>query len=874
MTWIGLASTLFCGLAGFTLLGAGPSARAAEQHLTADVEVLFPIEGAKLRGGGVSALAPATMERLDAPASPDGKAMLRLASGKAPVQGAWWFPGHLPLTPEQAMIGNRDARIVLEITSANPVKANVSVSWRVDGESGEWVGSGATEFSAEQVKRVELPIPPLKEGAKLTGLTMGFDQPGIYQIRRLSIARKSAVMVDPIENGVLRLAKEVKITGRAAAGVDQVVLRFRPEKGEGQAVEKAVAVTDKQFGLSVSQQDLTAGLAYAVTVEPQGRPAEASPAQRLFVFPALTGKQCPPVTRQGADLIREGKRFGFIGVNYTQFYLGLSLRANYEAIAEDLLQMKGWGIRVVRVPIDFGMIQPALGVMPDNPQYKELMAKHGMDPAYVEQLDYFVALAGELGIYTILDWHGMAVDPYRYFLGGNENQRKEGKPGTAVAYLAPSNRERGEFDLSNPKHVEALMNAHRWAAKHYRGNPNLLGAEIPYNEPHTKYMAIEANWRRITDLAAAAVAEGDPDRLTFWLQPSYSHNNLMPSATWLKPDRSSGGAPHFYQANGPVPTRPDAKSMKEPWLARESEGTFGWSFPAVMMPLSAVDFPVYNGETGAHGAQMVLPDLTPIEATSLLIEAQIFQEYATGMVGRLEWTLWRNEGVFEPYKDVYSQLFNRYAPVFEAGPIDRHNAEVAFVQHPEASPSSNGHNFGCIPFAKASLDLHLGHVHYLTDDQFRYIAAAELSVGLEQVVEAAQTLKYKAVIADRRHLDPRTVSMLKRMELPVLWLDRSEDLTADQLAAFLEKAGVAVDGKTPRELQIAVGPEHLVIYRRLDGGVNPAKAFPIIRHTGSFQLIDENGKTVFRGDAEALAKQGIDIDLPLWRSTIYRIAKP
>ena len=27
----------------------------------------------------------------------------------------------------------------------------------------------------------------------------------------------------------------------------------------------------------------------------------------------------------------------------------------------------------------------------------------------------------------------------------------------------------------------------------------LLAVEIPYNEPHTKYMAVEANWRRITE---------------------------------------------------------------------------------------------------------------------------------------------------------------------------------------------------------------------------------------------------------------------------------------------------------------------------------------------------------------------------------------
>ncbi|HEV7301269.1 MAG TPA: cellulase family glycosylhydrolase [Tepidisphaeraceae bacterium] len=876
MLSIGVTSFCALSLSALLLWSIAPSSAAgapANDALAADVEQFYPMPLSKPRGGGVASLASATMERLDAMKSPDGRAMLRLTGSSGPVQGAWWFPGHQPLTREQARFDDPEARILVEITTATPVSTQLSVNWRIDesGTPGETVASEPIQIGRDEPTRVVLKVPALEPEAKINGLILSVSTPGEYHVRRLAIARLSSVLVDPIEPGALRLAPEQKITGQAVAGVDKVTVRFVPEKDGVEPTETAADVRDGRFELAIRARDLQPGNAYAVTAQPTGRRTEASPAQRLFVFPTLTGKQCPPVTRRGADLIREGRRFGFVGTNYTPFYLGLSIRADFEVIAQDVLQMKKWGLRVVRVPLDFGMVQPEIGVMPDDPRYKELMVRHGLDPAFVEALEYFVTLAGEMGIYTILDWHGMAVDPYRYFLGGNEQQKKDGKPGTAIAYLAKSPTERGEFDLSNPTHVEALCNAHRWAAKHFKGNPNLLGAEIPFNEPHTKYMAVEAIWRRVVDQTARAVHEGDPNRLLFTLQPSYSHNNLMPSVTWMPPDRADGAAPHFYQANSPIPVRSDAQTMREPWLARESEGVFGWGFPAMLMPYSAVDYPFYNGETGAHGAEMVLPDRPLEEAASILIEAQLVQEYAAGMSGRMEWTLWRYPKAFDPHLETYRKQFTRFAPVFEAGPIDRMRAEVAFVQHPEAIKSGNGYNHGCLPLAKAVLDLHLPHVHYLTDDQFRYIAAAEMSVGLEQVVEAVETLPYKAIVADRRHLDPRVLMMLERMKVPVLWLDRAEDLTTDQLAAFLNRAGIATDQKTPRELQLAEGPGHLIVYRRLDGGTNAAKAYPMVKRDGVFELVDEAGTSVFKGDAKALMAQGIDIDLPLWRSAIYRI---
>ena len=241
------------------------------------------------------------------------------------------------------------------------------------------------------------------------------------------------------------------------------------------------------------------------------------------------------------------------------------------------------------------------------------------------------------------------------------------------------------------------------------------------------------------------------------------------------------------------------------------------------------------------------------------------------MTGRLEWTLWGNETDFQPYVEIYEKQFNRFAPVYNSGPLDRQRAEVAFVQSDTAVPASNGHNFGCVPFAKAALDVHLSPLHYLTDAHFRYLAAAELSVGLEQVVESSEKMKYKAYIVDRRNLDPRVESALKTLQARVLWLDKADGLTADSLAEFLKKMDVAVDTKTPREIQFVEGPKYLVAYKRLASESDAARIYPILHRTGNVELFSEAGQSVFKGSANELAEKGIEITLPQWRSAIYRI---
>lgn len=861
-------------LAAIASLLAAASAFAAD--LSADVEQLFPVPNGG-RNGGVAAIGGSTMERIDAEGAKPG--MIKLAGKKAPVVGAWWFPGHLPMTAEQARVGQADAHVSLDVESSASVSTTLTIQWRgTDGAAGEEVKSQPVTLSPGKPTRVELAVPKPADGQKLGGFILKFDKPGEYRIRKLAITEASQTLVEAIETPDPRKAGPIAIRGQAVPEVKQVTLRFvaqpRPapskEVPDAKPVEKTVPVTNGKFEFTANATELMPGFRYKVTAEPQGKADAASPAQSFFLFPAFGDKRCPPIKADGTRLTRDGKPFGFVGVNYTRMNLGLGNESDYQLLAHDVMQMKRWGVRAVRLPIDIALIQPAPGLFPDDPKYAETLKSYKLDPRYLDQIEYFVQLAGDNGIYTIFDWHGMPIDPYRYFQGGRPSERDSGKPGTAIAYLAASNTKAGEFDMSNPLHVKTLLDSHRWVAKRFKGNPNVLAIEIPFNEPHDTFMAVEANWRRIVDASAKAVAEGDPERLTFTLGPSYSHNNLLPSVTWLAPDRAAGAAPHFYQANGPVPVRPDAKSFKSPWLARDVEASLGWSFPAVMLPLSGAPYPIYNGESGLHGHDSLLASFDKLDAATTLMEAQLVQEYATGMVGRLEWTLWGNEQDFEPYVEIYRKHIGRFAPVYEAGTIDRAKAQVAFVQDSEAAPSANGHNFACVPFAKAALDVHLPLAHYLTDEQFRYVASAEISVGLEQVVSAAGSLPYKAIVVDRRNLDPKVEQAIRSLKsTPVLWLDKADDLDAKRFAEFLEKAGVGVDTKTPREIQLAVGPQHLIAYRRLKGGAS--RIFPKLDQPSEFKLVDEAGKTVFTGTAAKLASDGIDVELPPYRSQIFRI---
>jgi hypothetical protein len=832
-------------------------------RLLSEREVVLPMQEST-RQGGLVPLGATTVE-----ADP-ATGVVRAQNPSGLLAFVRWFPNHIPLPVTDVSDPALRLRVVIQGGNASVVQA----AWRLAGENSEMGPTieGQLEPQADGTSAVTLAVPAIPEGRQINAVFLLFPQAQSVEVQRLvvvlpvDILLQAEASTDPWKSAPLRFS------GRGATPGAAVRIAIQPAaKAVGTPLElQATANAEGRFETQLDPEKLVPGDYTASASEPKS--TKTAPEVKFFVFPVLNAQKQPPVKVDKTNLMVDGKPFAFVGINYSGFLLGFAREPNYREIVRNLVEMRSWGLRVARVPVSFAVIQPEEGVFPDDPRWPDAMRAHNLDPQLIRQLDYFVQVAGQMGIYSILDWHGMPTNPYDYHVGGQPKDQEAGKPGTAVAWLAPSAREPVAFDPSNRRHRQALLTTHTWLAGHFKGNTNVLCIEIPYNEPHETFMAVEANWRELTDLAAQAVRAGDPDRLTFTMASAYGHDNLSPSATWLPPDRASGGGPHFYLANGPVNARPDARQFKQPYLARDATATFGHAQASVFLPYSATNYPLYNGEAGEYGNEDFLPNEKYPDRAEWIIEAQVVQAYAAGWAGVMDWTLWGHPTDFTPYREIYGRVFKRFSPVFAAGPVDRTAAEVAFVQSPGAVPPQNGMNHACVPLAKLALALHLPSVHYYSDAHFLYGFRAGVPTGLEQVEEGVALSRYKALVVDRRNLDTRAAHLAQISRVPVLWTDDAEKITVEELSAFLEKNGVPADTRTPEGLQIVEGPGHLLIYARANQSFD-TRAFPHLKRRGNFRLIGEAGKEAFRGDAATLAEKGLAVSLPRWSTAIYRFSE-
>jgi len=682
-------------------------------------------------------------------------------------------------------------------------------------------------------------------------------------------AQVQAPVIEAPTKTALRHENPVSVKGTAASGAE-VAIEARDKAGRVLSQWDVQADDAGAFVFELDRTELPDGRWISLRAQSDETWSEDTP---FFVHPVIDETATlPMVSASGRELFLEGKPWGFAGLNYTQFLIEFSVRnnQNFERMVEEVRTQTEWGVRVFRVPLHLGMIQPAPGVFPDDPRYTEVLESHGVLTDFYELLEYFIAVSGHYGARVVLEWHEMPTDPYRYFVGGNFRDKGTGRPGTGIAWLA--NQETGEVaGPGDPAFTKAIVDTNRWLARRFRGNGNLLGFEAPYNEPHSVEDSSDTAWRHLASATSMAVIREDPERLVFGMAPAWGHNNVLASVTWRLPDTMTGVSPHYYLGNGPVAAREDAPQRKEPWLARDVAATFDHSFAAVAMPHSGAPYPVWNGESGEHGYSSFLPDMDRLEASSYMVEAQLVQAYAAGMVGSLGWTLTGHPDVYEPMKDIYRKMYQRFSPVFEAGPVDYKRAEVLFVQNPGAVPINNGLNHACVPFARLALDLHLAPVHYMTDDQLLANGLVQISAGLEQVEEVAATLSYRAAVIDTRNIDSRALDLLENSGIPLLEVDDADRLSADQLAAFLKKAGLDLDRKTAPEMQLIAGREHLLVYRRSGESKGAQKVYPRLHVEGRFSLVNEDGKTVFTGTAQKLAKDGLRVTLPKWRTAIFKI---
>lgn len=784
-------------------------------------------------------------------------------------QGAVGFNGHTPLKFSELP---ENASITIRFRSKRENLPNkIMFSWRFANQK-------RSPAAAQQIKDssrwqiVTLPLPPSVDGeTEIRGYWITFEREGSYEIAEIAVTEKSKLNFDPIPAKALFSSDVLTISGRAAAEVQSVTARI------GTSPLAGAAVRNGTFSLKIPKEKLPVAEFCSITLDAvAGNVIGSRALPELFIYPTLKQTRLKQVTVQNGKLYRDGRPFAFTGTNYTDFQLGLSIRPDmdYHSIASAVKRMAEWKMNVIRLPLNVGLIQPAEGIFPDDPRWKEEYRKHGLKEYYFDYVDYLIALAGDCGLYVVLDFHGFPVDPYRYFLGGQPSDRVKGKPGTAISWLENDKKSDRTFpEFRNRHEVKALEESFRWLARHWKGNTNLLGFEVPYNEPHDAFMSIPKNFNRITGKITSIIHAVDPERLVFSMPASWGHDNVSWPATWFPPAGIAGGAPHFYVANGPVPLRPEAQKSPNPWLCRDVKQTFAYALPAVLLPYSGCEYPVYNGEGGEYGHGSFLPGMKPDEAADYMIENTLVQCYAAGLSGALQWTLWSEAESFRPYEKIYEKQYTRFGDVYRAGPVDWSNAEVALIQNVAAVPIQNGYNHACVPFAQLMLNLHLnGNVRYWSDDQIIYSGLTNVSEGLEQVSEARLESSCKAIIVDSRNLDSRVRAALEALDTPVLWTDDPAALETGKVAAFLSAAGVKVNRKSPPEIQLIEGPGHLIAYRRM-GEDSRSRIYPMLKRTGNFTLTDENGRIVFRGNSDELYQKGIVLALPKWRSAILTIAK-
>ncbi len=796
-----------------------------------------------------------------------GKGVSAKLNGRS-VSLSWNFSNNFSLTPS-SFADDPTLKIELVVESAGDFDGVLKLGWfkREDGKSSEPSLLKASLKAGEKAKRLLFELPP-DPGCDVKGFYLAAEgAPLDVVVSEASVAALRKIRIEPVAKLQLLKAGSLSVSGQATQGVSKVSLKVSaPESPSFKPFVRELAAKDGRFEALISKSELPewSSCELQAFIPGSSKPEDSSAPVQAFVFPELKSGPLPKIAIENGALVKDGKPFAFVGINYTAFSLGLGRsKDDFALIAKAVKRFDGWGVSAVRLPLSISMIQAAEGGFPDSPKWREELESRKLDTGFIEELDYFLDLCNERGIYVLIDWHETPCNPYRYFTGGNTKDKDSGKPGEAIAWLCDDKTKTVKFDYSNPRHLKALLTTHAWMARHLKGRSSVLGFEVPMNEPYDAYMSVQANWSRIVTECSLAIKREDPERMTFSQCANWAHNNEAWAFTWLNPYGLDGQGPHHYMANGPVPARKGAKHFME----RDQDKTFALSMPSLLFASMVWRQPVYNGEGGEHGAKELLPELEHSLAADYMYEATLAQSYAAGAAGHLNWTL------LGPKDDtaIYAKHGPRYAKLLKNGPVDWSRAEVALIQNTEAVHSSNGQNYSVPPFVDLMLSLHLGPVHLLPDDYLIYNGLSRVSEGLEQVSGCSVDLaKYKAVVVDRRNLDARVAAILERSGAKILWSDNVGKLSLDELASFLEGAGVEVDRRSPAGLQVAIGAKNVLLYRRAGEG-GRSVVYPAVKRAGSFKLLDESGRTLFEGTAAQLKEKGFEVELGKWRSMILDI---
>ena len=577
-------------------------------------------------------------------------------------------------------------------------------------------------------------------------------------------------------------------------------------------------------------------------------PSAARPGLLFLAVVAFAASQtfAAPIEAQDALVVRDGvletkagKRVGLYGVNIFQSHMHWARRQDPEAYRTELAHIAASGFNAVRMPLNMSFFMPAQGVLPDDPRYAETLEAHRLPTGAMAFYDGLVAEAARLGLYVIPEFHELPTDPYRWFAGGVEQDRGTGKPGTAVAWMAKADaqsKHHPDLDLAQTEVPKTLA----FLARHWRGVPNIVGIEVPWNEPIGD-ITQPGPFAAIVKACADAVKAADPDRLVLLCTVDWGAMvNYMPDeSVWKIPDNVDILFPHFY------PGMHSGNSGET--------GTWSTSMASWASWLAGAGRPVMVGEYGTvemHRAGYWKGERSEAQKAATYA-ASVAQWQAQGVQGVFAWA-WqggvdRDEATGRLKDGAHVlPLWSEAFPAMKNEPLPK--ARLAIVCAPSMR-AAYGSRQDLWRIADARLDAQLTPFATVFDSQMK--------------AQSGVLARYEDVWVITNALAEGVLEQVRASGRRVREFDRKLDGLDDAVAALRPPR----PSRLPANVLAAVGDTSVALFERKGkGGTVRLHALPAMAK-GQGRLVADDGREIAAGSADAMRSEGYAIPLAPWSAT-------
>ena len=549
----------------------------------------------------------------------------------------------------------------------------------------------------------------------------------------------------------------------------------------------------------------------------------------------LNPRWCALKVKGGDFYNRKGERVRLFGWFYTppfapKGYTHIDLEEWLLHREREIASFAAYGINCVRLGVSGTLYLPdAESTFPDSPKYAEVMTKSGYSPLYPKLVDETIRLLAKYGIYTIFEFHDNP--PWGYWSPIPASGAKKHPDDYPKA-----------FKFARPR----IAKLWRWVARHFKGNPFIVGFEVPWNEPvlghrpwditsREKGLYYDRLYRELVEECVKAIKSEDPQRICI-LGPN-GWNGIRNDEPWLPP--------HFWL----LPEGVEAFHYHDyPQHIVSREGTMleWFSYPR------ATGVPI--GRTEGHcryffwNKQDTAPGWGKRGVDSMLA-----QEFAAAH----DWTAGWGHGGGE--RGLFGTDFSRYHAWcrFWREVTPRSRAEVAIVM--DSHKRHRSHSQSPHPVVEALLRLHALPFDFLFDNCV--------------IVKREWLKRYKALVLVPEGLPEEVVKTAKESGIPVFEFDsnRKVEEILPRLSGFLKRCEIFVDDRSPPNLLIAYGDRGLVIYERKGKG-GTYLVFLRLPLQGKVRLVDEcTEEVLYEGSAETLWRKGLKIHLEPFRARLVRI---